>query len=100
MADATKASVLVVWVASAWVRILQVAPTKIDVGVTPHRRWPNSPTGREWKTSKMIAEPHLYKNKNKNKKLRNNSGVPHLYVLEVKCMFFMREDKGIIRAGR
>ena len=21
----------------------------------PHRRWPNSPTGREWKTSKMIA---------------------------------------------
>ena len=44
-----------------------------DVGLSPavtkkqkNRRWPNSPTGHEWKTSKMIAEPRLYKNRKQN----------------------------------
>ena len=35
VAVVTKASVLVVWLAPAWVRILQAAATKMDVGVTP-----------------------------------------------------------------
>ena len=65
----TKASPLVVWLASAWVRILQAAATKMDVGVTPPTEGgPTVLTGREWKTSKMIAEPRLYKKKKKKKK--------------------------------
>ena len=31
----------------------------------------NSPTGREWKTSKMIAEPRLYKKTTEKKKKKN-----------------------------
>ena len=35
VADVVRASVLVVWVAPAWVRTLSAAPTKMDVGMTP-----------------------------------------------------------------
>ena len=69
VADVDKASVLVVEIARAWVRTLWAAATKMDIGVTPpHKVAQWSKTGREWKTSKMIAEPRLYKNRKKKKK--------------------------------
>ena len=62
MADVVKASVLVVGIAAVGVRIPVVPATKMDVGMTPCTEGAsNDPTGREWKTSKMIAETRLYK---------------------------------------
>ena len=72
MANVTKALVLVVLVVPAWVRTLKAAATKMDVGVTPHTEGgPIVLTGREWKTSNMIAEPRLYTKKS-NKKTTTN----------------------------
>ena len=43
VADVVKASSLVVYIDPVVVRVPAVAATKMDIGVTPHRRWPNSP---------------------------------------------------------
>ena len=43
MADVVNATVLLVEIAAAGVRIPVVPSTKMVIGVTPHRRWPNSP---------------------------------------------------------
>ena len=67
VANVIKALALVVQIAPVGARVLAVAAMKMDIGVTPppHRRWPNSPTGSEWKTSKMIAKSCLYKTEKK-----------------------------------
>ena len=77
MAGVVKALALLVQIAPVGVRVPAVAATKMDIGVTPPppRRWPNSPTGHEWKTSKMIAELRLDdKKKKKKKKIMQNTG--------------------------
>ena len=55
---------LVVQIEPVGVRVPTVAATKMDIGVTPPPPTEGGLkvlTGREWKTSKMIAEPRLYK---------------------------------------
>ena len=42
MADVVEAMALVVEIAAAGVRIPVVPATKMGIGVTTHRRWPNS----------------------------------------------------------
>ena len=62
MADVVKAPVLLVEIAAVGIGIPVVPATKMDVGMTPYTEGAsNDPTGCEWKTSKMIAEPRLYK---------------------------------------
>ena len=52
VADAVKALALVVGIATAWVRVPRVAPTKMDVGKAPCTEGaPMIQTGRQWKTS-------------------------------------------------
>ena len=46
-----------------------VPATKMDIGVTPHRRCPIVLTGRAWKTSIMVAKPRLYKNRKMNESM-------------------------------
>ena len=53
MADVVKA---LVEIAATGFRIPVVPGTKLDIGVTPHRRCPIYLTGREWKTSKIVAD--------------------------------------------
>ena len=72
MADVVKAPALVVEIAAVQVQIPIVPATKMDVGMTPPTEGgPTVLTGREWKTSKMIAEPRLYKNREKKQKYKN-----------------------------
>ena len=63
VANVVKASVQLVQIAPAWVRILAEAATKMDIGMAPTLQCPNDPAGTEWKTSKMTAELGLWKNK-------------------------------------
>ena len=43
VAAVVKALALVVCIDPVRVRIPGVTATKMDIGLTPHRRWPNSP---------------------------------------------------------
>ena len=67
MANVIKALALVVQITPVGARVPAVAAMKMDIGVTPPppQKVANSPTGSEWKTSKMIAESCLYKNPKK-----------------------------------
>ena len=64
MADVVKAPVLVVEIVAVRVRIPVAPETKNGHWEAPCTEGSsNDPTGHEWKTSKMTADPRLYKKK-------------------------------------
>ena len=70
MADVVKALALLVQIAPVGVRVPGSGSTENGHwGDPPTEGGPNSPTGREWKTSKMIGEPRLDKNQKKKEKI-------------------------------